>query len=478
MKKFSVKPKPISSNDLFIGEKKESNEWVYLGRLAETGPLTKVKLNVSNPRVMAIFGKRGSGKSFTLGSILEGLCSSESPNSISCIKKTQSTILFDILGIFQWFDISVNEKSNKEIHKQQSSLKRGWDIKDEKLNVEIWQPRGEKTLRNNILEFKLNYTDFTDSDWGFLFNVDLMQDRMGQLLTESFSKIVKEGWFDGHKKYPPNEHYSLNDLIECINNDIEIVNNYKDETRRALLLSLKTYLRSPLFVGNYLEKNHISKNFLDKLNRNQHSIAGISLSELISPGKLSILLLHKINDDLRNTLIVSLIRKIIQARVNASEIEKSKEIIENFEIQCVTNNNLIPPVWIAIDEVQNFLPSERKTTATDILVKLVREGRNYGVSFIFTTQQPTAIDPRILAQVDTMIVHKLSVQNDIEYIKKNIKSNLPVEVKFANNILQFDDLLRNLDTGQALISDVETERAFIIDIRPRISIHGNLVYNG
>jgi DNA helicase HerA-like ATPase len=132
----------------------------------------------------------------------------------------------------------------------------------------------------------------------------------------------------------------------------------------------------------------------------------------------------------------------------------------------------IPQTWVAIDEAQNILPSERATAATDVIVKYVREGRNYGLSFVIATQQPTSVDPRILAQVDTLITHKLTVQGDIDYIRRNLKSNLPEEVKFANTVLGLDELLRSLDIGQALISNTETDRAFLLDIRPRVSVHG------
>jgi hypothetical protein len=71
-----------------------------------------------------------------------------------------------------------------------------------------------------------------------------------------------------------------------------------------------------------------------------------------------------------------------------------------------------------------------------------------------------------------LLVHKLTVQGDIDYIRKNIKSNLPEEVKYGNAILGFDELIRSLDVGQALVSNTETDRAFIMDVRPRISVHG------
>ncbi len=107
-----------------------------------------------------------------------------------------------------------------------------------------------------------------------------------------------------------------------------------------------------------------------------------------------------------------------------------------------------------------------------MLTRFVREGRNYGLSFMVATQQPTALDSRILAQVDTLIAHKLTVQGDIDYVRRNLKSNLPQEVVHSGRMLEFDELLRTLDVGQALVSNSEAERAALVDIRPRVSVHG------
>jgi hypothetical protein len=64
------------------------------------------------------------------------------------------------------------------------------------------------------------------------------------------------------------------------------------------------------------------------------------------------------------------------------------------------------------------------------------------------------------------------VQSDLDYVKRNMKSNMPDEVKYANVTLDLDEILRGLDIGQALISNTETDRAFLLDIRPRVSVHG------
>lgn len=79
---------------------------------------------------------------------------------------------------------------------------------------------------------------------------------------------------------------------------------------------------------------------------------------------------------------------------------------------------------------------------------------------------------RILAQVDTIITHKLTVQTDIDHVRRNLKSNLPAEVKYAGATFSFGELLRALDVGQALVSNTETDRAFLLTVRPRVSAHG------
>ncbi len=486
MKKFTVKPRLTHSRRVLIGNQDEGREHIFLGQLAETGPLVKVDFDLGLPHVMAVFGKRGSGKSYTLGSFLEGLCTKEAKTTISAIAKTHATLLFDTLGIFQWMDVPLSLNSSQKRLREQAIEQKGWDIQSEPLDVQIWTPKGIASSGRQYREFTVNCADFTASDWGYLFGVDVLQDRMGQLLNEAYEKVVNEGWRDGSSTHRPKVRYGIEDLMDCVQGDTELLANYHRETIRAVLQQLSVYWRNPLFQPTRktptglkcLErKAKASEEELDTY----ASVEGTSLNSLLKPGQLSVLLLNKTPDELRFVLIISLIRKIMQARIETSEMEKNLQILpdltdEERNTMQEKINQGIPPAWIVADEAQNFLPSERKTTATDVLVKLVREGRNYGLSFMLTTQQPSAIDQRILAQVDTLIVHKLTVQGDIEHIKRNMKSVWPKEVKYGNDVLSFNDLLRSLDIGQAIVSNTEADRTFIMDIRPRVSVHGGFAF--
>jgi DNA helicase HerA-like ATPase len=457
MKKFTTRSRVFKSSPAEFGMHGSSTaSWVYLGRLAETGPLTDVRFDTSMAHVIGLFGKRGSGKSYTLGTILEGLCTLDADTTISANPRTQGVLLFDTLGIFQWVDIAVNETSQKVTIQQQYSVRRGWSIKSEPLDVAIWIPKGSSTETTPAThkEFTIRCSDFVAEDWGYLLGLNIYQDRMGQLLNDVFVRVTLEGWQDGEHHYKPTPKYSLSTLIRCVESDVEITGTYASETRRALKQQLSTYERNPVFSDD-----------------------GTPLHELVKPGRMSVIVMNKMSDELRLIVLSAFLRQLIASRIRASETEKHLKLLDslsaNERAKLVSSlNHAVPPAWVAIDEAQNILPSERTTTATDVIVKYVREGRNYGLSFVVATQQPTSIDQRILAQVDTLITHKLTVQGDIDYVKRNMKSNLPDEVKYANVALSLDEILRGLDIGQALVSNTETERAFLLDIRPRVSVHG------
>jgi len=457
VKKFTTRSRVFKSSPAEFGMHGRSTEsWVYLGRLAEAGPLTEVRFDTGMAHVISLFGKRGSGKSYTLGTLLEGLCTREASTTISANSRTQALLLFDTLGIFQWVNIALNEQSHKETILQQFAVRQGWNIKSEPLDVSIWIPKGSASgsTPETHKEFTIRCTDFAPEDWGYLLGLNIYQDRMGQLLNDAFIKVTLEGWHDGNHSHKATTTYSLATLIKCVESDQDLKTTYASETRRALRQQLCTYERNPIFADE-----------------------GTSLQDLLQPGRMSVIVMNKMSDELRLIVVAAFLRRLIASRIRASETEKHLKLLDNLSAAKQTKlkamvTEAVPPTWVAIDEAQNILPSERTTSATDVIVKYVREGRNYGLSFVVTTQQPTSLDPRILAQVDTLIAHKLTVQGDIDYVKRNMKSNMPDEVKYANATLSLDEILRGLDIGQALVSNTETERAFLLDIRPRVSVHG------
>jgi hypothetical protein len=392
-----------------------------------------------------------------LGSFLEGLCTTDGATAINRISKDRSALLFDTLNIFQWMiaPVSDGDLGSRQIQ-EQAALLRHWKLESVALDVDLWVPAGfEGRATAAARSFRIRTADMELGDWAALLRVDAVLEVMGQLLSQVFEKTTRRGWqsSDG-ELVRPKADYMIEDLLRCVREDPELEHDFQPQTLRALRQRLSYYEASPLFGS-----------------------AGTSLTDLLKPGRLSVLLLSGVPDDVRLVTIFLTIRKLLFARAQASEAAKTIEL--GFADDANERQRLEqlireapPKTWVVIDEAQNVFPSERQTAASDILLRFVREGRNFGLSLGFTTQQPSAIDSRIMAQVDTVICHTLTVQKDLQNVLSNLKARLPTRLQVRGTTISVADAIRQLDVGQAFLSNTDAERSLFLDIRPRTSIHG------
>lgn len=456
--RYRVEP-PLAHRQRVIDLRPEGapeGDWVSVGRLAEMGPSKEVRMDLSREHVLSIVGKRGSGKSFTLGSFLEGLCTTERSTAISSISKDRAAILFDTLNIFQWMTAPVDQGAASSHVADQAATLHRWGLEPVELDVDLWVPAGfERQVTARARPFRIRTRDMELGDWTSLLGVDAVQDTMGQLMALVMDKVTNRGWTDENgRDHADNANYQISDLLDCLRDDAEVGNDYASETVRAVRQRLTAYEASPLF-GN----------------------EGTELTELLRPGRLSVLLLSGVPDDVRLISIFLTIRKLLFARARASEASKTiqlgfaSDLDERARVEAILAN-APPKTWVVIDEAQNIFPSEKQTTASAILLRFVREGRNFGLSLAFTTQQPSAIDPRIMAQVDVQITHTLTVNKDISSVLGNLKAREPSRVQLRGVDLPMPDAIRHLNIGQAFVSSVDADRSFFIDVRPRTSVHG------
>ena len=136
---------------------------------------------------------------------------------------------------------------------------------------------------------------------------------------------------------------------------------------------------------------------------------------------------------------------------------------------------------MVLDEAQILLPASRKTQSRTALESYVLEGRNYGLSLWLATQRPSgAISQSARSQVDIFMIHRLSVKDDIDGIYNSLQSEIPSKVKIQRKEISFKELIRILETGQAIISSADTsgltKRAFVVNIRPRVTGHGGKAF--
>ena len=87
---------------------------------------------------------------------------------------------------------------------------------------------------------------------------------------------------------------------------------------------------------------------------------------------------------------------------------------------------------VIIEEAHNYVPSVKNTLSKEIIVKLSREGRKYGISLCFITQRPRFFDQTALAQSGNRIIFSLPNPDDVKHIMEDIpfyKPEMALEIQ-------------------------------------------------
>src|SRR5207249_4498959 len=126
----------------------------------------------------------------------------------------------------------------------------------------------------------------------------------------------------------------------------------------------------------------------------------------------------------------------------------------------------------------SFPPPSPANPSRALFIRLVKEGRNMGLSAVLATQQPSALDQRVLSQVETFIAHQLVTEADIRAVRDNLKSELPDSIQYGSRQMDFPALLRQVPPGVCVVSaaDMNTNirRASVVQVRPRATVHGGI----
>jgi hypothetical protein len=191
----------------------------------------------------------------------------------------------------------------------------------------------------------------------------------------------------------------------------------------------------------------------------------------------------RVGHDLRRVITRLLIRQILSEREHASQINQRLlvETLSPDERRRLETElgKRAPRAVAAIDEAQELLGDDG-AEAREALEDFCLLGRNYGLSLLLATQRPTtaAISAKVRSQADFQLIHRLLTQDDIDLVRSNLLAVLPEEVRLGTRVLNFPELVRSLDRGQAIISASHAfaresvSRILITSIRPRVTVHG------
>jgi DNA helicase HerA-like ATPase len=398
------------------------------GRYEESGA---VFLDVTSPHCMLVLGKRGTGKSYTLGVIAESFGMLEEK-----YKERIAVIIIDTMSVFQSLKCANNNSS--EI----ARLKDFQDLKPIDLDgtVKIFIPNltsdkmtedGHSIAYDEFLQLPLK--DIEVHDWLSLFELKPTEP-VGVLLM----KVL-----DGLRR--SKKEYGFEDIY------LEIDRQKADERVKD---SLKNLFR----ITEQLK-------IFDKI--------GTPYNSLVKGGQVSVLdisYLGRIGGfDVRN-LIVSIIgKRLLSERTLYSTLEMQSEanLISEEITKDIAKEH--PLVYMIIDEAHLFLPSNEKTLASDVLIDWVKLGRHPGLSLILATQEPSALHESAIRQSDIMIAHNVTSSDDVAALGK-AKQSFMTGSKDIQKIVSTMEFKK----GLAVIFDDKTRKVEMCMIRPRLTIHSGI----
>ena len=380
-----------------------------IGKDIKTGDY--VYLDASRSRAVMVCGKRGSGKSYTLGVIVEELL--QVGNVL--------TVIIDPMGIYY---------AMAQPNHDQDHLLWDWGLTSQGLPVLTLVP-GEpeqlyggrevvaamESLGVRFRQFRINPADLSPDAWCDLFDLSIA-DVMGIALFRAVQSLGRQ-----HKEY-----FFLPDIIDEIQSDGLIA----DRTREALLNRLEMAKDWGLFSDTYKE-----------------------LWEVFDPNAVNIMDLSTLDPGPRG-------RRNLVMDVLARDIFKRRTIARRKEELGLASE--LPRVWMFIDEAHQFVPSGKTTLAKESLIRWVKEGRQPGLSLVVASQQPSAIDSEVLTQCDVILCQKITNSQDIQAVNALSQDYMGGELK---------TYIRKLERrGEAVLVDDEQEKVTMTQIRPRTSRHG------
>lgn len=451
----------------------EPAQAIYIGKHAETG-FKNVWLDTRGAHVLYVMGKRRSGKSYTLGTLAEGLVSQ---HWISQGSFSQGVLILDTMNVYLTMPFSVDEtfKDGAEPIKEL----RKWKLGKEQLPMTLFHPCGTTTpAAVNAIEVALRPSDLGADEWCGLFEADPFADPLGHLITELYAKVVQDGYTHQQTRaaVAPNPTFLMQDLLDALEHAEEI-DRYPRETRESLRRRLDAVRRLPVFSDN-----------------------GLDVRQLLQPGHIAVLLLRDLDQGLRAVLVGLIVKKVMQLRGISEQQERmipihnarAEKLAESDPTEAENEQRLadeckkaaaegLPRSWIIIDEAHNYIPSRGVLSSRKPLKRYVDEGRNLGLSIVVATQQPSGLDPSIQRNADMLLVHSLSLHDDITAAAGMINTAFPNEVTVDRRIKiegsrTFETLVRNLPLGYALAATDRANRLFPVRIRPRVTVHGGADY--
>src|SRR3989344_1813187 len=396
--------------------------YVKMGRT--TSLSNKIYMDVARAHTIFVVGKKGSGKSYSMGVIAEGM--SDLPEEVS---KNIAVLILDTMGIF--WTMKIENRKDEELLEE-------WGLEPKGLPITIFTPVGyyEQYKNEGIptdYPFSIKPSELSGIDWCNTFEIQA-NSQVGVTIIRAIARLR-------------GENYSIDDTIDLINADEKI----NQETKNIAISLFENAKDWGLFDEN-----------------------GTDLKDLIKGGQITVLDVSCYATTpggwgVKGLAIGLIAQKLFVERMIKRKKEELEAVQHGYrylgEGEEEIKEEKMPIVWLIVDEAHELLPDKGKNAATDALVTILREGRQPGIGLILATQQPGKIHTDVITQSDIVIAHKITAKIDIDALNAISQNYMTKGLTDEVN-----DLPK--ETGAAVILDDNSERIYPMRVRPKLSWHG------
>jgi len=165
------------------------------------------------------------------------------------------------------------------------------------------------------------------------------------------------------------------------------------------------------------------------------------MGELVQSGKVSIINMRGVPEDIQGMVVYKLVKDVFNARKLGN----------------------IPPFFLVIEEAHNYIPERSfgETKSSPILRQICAEGRKFGVGVCLISQRPSRVEKNALSQVTTQMVLKVTNPNDLRAISNSVEGITS----------ESESEIQNLPIGTAIVTGIVDSPLFV-NVRPRRTKHG------
>ena len=398
---------------------------------AESIP-AKVALDELVTRHSAILGSTGSGKSTTVASLLRAVTM---PEENSQVYPSARVLMLDVHGEYSMPLADVAQIFSVEPQDQESRLHVPYWALDtgELLEFLIGNLEGnqESAFVDKIFALKLasqKLQAFSGVDSSSITADTPLPFSLKQLWYELVDFEVRT--FEGSDRDQPalQDKGSVEDLVEPaykphgIGSQGPFLNQQAIGIRRHLRL-----LRSRLLDRRFDFILRPGPWDPDPCGRTEADLDELLHGWLGGPRPITILDLSGVPASILERLVGSILKVVYEALFWSRE--KSE-------------GGLARPLLVVMEEAHRYLSDGSKGLASDIVQRIAKEGRKYGVGAMVVSQRPSEVNETVLSQCGTVFALRLSNPKD----QARVKGTLP------DGLVGLLDVLPVLRTGEAIVT--------------------------